>query len=620
MKRKISIAAAVIAAAVAASGCSKVEDIPSETVPEINSFSETAESSFEPPLETLPDSYETESRTERTKFTEGEPEISDTDDEDSDNVTEKLWTETNRSGTLSVRSDCFALEQALPDATPIRRYTAGSSVDIAALTDTGYYKLITGDYIRAENLIDIPFTTTAEPSFESVTDAETTASSSVTEISETTAVETTVTKKTRKKTETETSEETTAPNTRPAGTETESETVITVPSETEAPIITAPESSSETSVTATSPVTSETREVISNQGTELGISSLYKKDYKTRYAYNQFNEDQKTLYDNIVSAVKTLRHEMYAPENLTFNEIFRVYMTVFNQEAELFWMDGTVIITSDNRITISYKTEDKAEIEKMKGEIEAKASTLLASINAAPSTYDKLKIMYDFAVLNNEFSTSADGYNVSIYNSFTNNGELQCIGYAKTIQYLCDLAGIDSTIVIGTNAEGESHAWNVVYCDDGYYNLDSTWGDPINNFGSDYIRYTYFLVPDSWTHNNSHFNVNKFHRANEWIHLFNPPACTSDKENYFAREGKIYSDLKSADAALKQAFNEAVAEGSPIVEIRVTSSSVFDSIMKKAAEYQKYAKGLSPKVSSLARHSQDVYKHNGIVFFDINYS
>jgi transglutaminase/protease-like cytokinesis protein 3 len=297
-------------------------------------------------------------------------------------------------------------------------------------------------------------------------------------------------------------------------------------------------------------------------------------------------------------------------------------MMVFNEEPQLFWMGSTVKIDA-GVMTVSFKTKDKSEISTMQSKIDAAVSTVMAKVNAASGTFEKLKVMYDYVVLNNNFSLSAEGYNASIYNAFTSNGDLQCGGYAKAIQYLCDLSGIESTVVVGTNEENESHAWNIVYCGDGYYNLDATWGDPINNYDETYIRYTFFLVPDSWIHNSSHFNINKFFKSDGTaIKCFDVPSCTKTTYNYFNYTGNAYSDYTSADAALKSAIDDAIANKKNAVEIRVTSDELFEQLTggKSPATYQKYAKGKSSSVKGISKHTADMYKKIGVVYYDIIYN
>ncbi len=341
----------------------------------------------------------------------------------------------------------------------------------------------------------------------------------------------------------------------------------------------------------------------------------------SRYAYKQLTADEQTLYNRVVSSVKKLDSVVEIPAGMSSDDVVRIYAIVYNNEPQLFWMGGS-ISAGTSFATISFKTTDKNEIKSMQKEIDSAAADIVSKAKNYSGTVSKLKVFYDSVVLKNEFSKSDSGYNCSIYNGLTGKGALQCAGYAKTIQYLCDLAGIESTVVVGTDKNENSHAWNVVYCENGYYNLDATWGDPINDFDSSYIQYEFFLVPDAWIHNITHYNVNTMVRGNgNKIHLYDPPACTKEACNYFAAYNKVYSSKTDAENAFYAAIDEAVANKKNVAEIRVSDKSIYDSLMTDDyfRTFQKYAKGKYSNVSKLLRQSSftgGVY----VVHYDIVYT
>ena len=336
-------------------------------------------------------------------------------------------------------------------------------------------------------------------------------------------------------------------------------------------------------------------------------SSAYNKSYKDRYVYKQLTSTEQELYRNIVSAVENFAPTAKVPDGMMLSDIKKVFINVFNQEPQLFWM-GSSINVSYNGVNISYEYT-KEEAAAMQKKVDSYAANVIAAANKYSSTTSKLKVFYDYIIKNNDFEKtgSSAGGACSIYNGLTGS-TIQCLGYAKTMMYLCDLAGIECMVVTGTPYSGGSHAWNVVYCDNGYYNLDTTWGDPIGApGGANYLRYSFFLVPDSWLEE-THLDVNEFKFSNgSSVHLFDAPSCTKTACNYFKAYGKEYSDLKSADAAMYEAFDTAVKNGKNVAEIRVTTYELFDTLMndKHAVAYQKYAKGLSKDVKKLSRQRSD---------------
>lgn len=554
--RKISaVLAFALAMSVLAAGCEETNEQVG-SIPSVDEVSITTEATTTVPEETTEATTTTtvtttetatETTTEATSATE-ETSASETE-ETTTAETAAEWSETVKSGTMYITEDCYSREKALIGATTISRHYRGDSVEITAITDTGYYKLAEGGFIHSDYLSD------SKP-------AETTAATTA------------------------------------ATTQAPAETSST---ETEAPSFYDPAGGNS-----------------SGGGEE--IKTTYNVSSSSKYAYQQLNSTEQAFYNDIVKAVKQLNSVVEVPSGLGKDDVIKVYTMVYDSEPQLFWM-GNTVSAGGVFATISFKTTDKSEIAAMQKEIDSAASGIISKANGYSGTVSKLKVIYDSIVLKNDFAKAEDGYNASIYNGLTGKGNLQCSGYAKTMQYLCDLIGIDCCVVRGTDSEGNTHAWNVVYCDNGYYNIDSTWGDPINSFGSDYVQYEFFLVPDAWIHNITHYNVGTMVRGGGNIHLYNPPTCSKEAANYFAAYQKLYDDKASAEAALYAEFDAQIAAGKNVVEVRVTSRSVYDSMMTDDAfrTYQKYARGKSDSVKQLQRQSsftKGVY----VVHYDVVYN
>ena len=358
-------------------------------------------------------------------------------------------------------------------------------------------------------------------------------------------------------------------------------------------------------------------------GTVVGAGTAVKLtgkavDYKTRYGYKQLTAEQKALYAQFVEAAMNLQPVVEPKYTYSKEDVVKVYSMVFNQESQLFWL-GSSIPTGSKYLFLTYKEQDPAKIAAMQKKIDANVKSLMSKISGYKSTVSKLKVLYDWVIVNAEFSIDGAGYNSTIYNGLLGGANLQCAGYAKTMEYLCDQAGIQSMVIIGANKKNESHAWNVVYCDNGWYNLDATWGDPMNKFGADYIRYEFLLVPDSWIHNKTHFSINKKIEGTK-VTLFTPPACTKTACNYFNANKKTYSTLTDAEKALNAAISDAVKNGKNVAEIRVNTKELYDTMMSdtNAKVYNKYAKGLSANVVGLSKQFSDSFGVQ-VVHYDIVY-
>lgn len=130
-------------------------------------------------------------------------------------------------------------------------------------------------------------------------------------------------------------------------------------------------------------------------------------------------------------------------------------------------------------------------------------------VSPSMSEYEKVKAIHDYLVIHVNYDYENLSAGTLPDSAFTADGALLmhsavCEGYAKAFSLLCDLSGVENTLVYGTADDGtgvQSHAWNQVRIDGAWYNMDVTWDDPLMNGrvvtdGSNMI-YDYFLVPDT---------------------------------------------------------------------------------------------------------------------------
>ena len=153
-------------------------------------------------------------------------------------------------------------------------------------------------------------------------------------------------------------------------------------------------------------------------------------------------------------------------------------------------------------------------------------SFLKSEITQDMSDRDKIKAVHDYLIRTTKYDTALvqngekSGDNTS--DSYMAYGVLVknlgvCDGYAKAFNMFMDIFGIPSERVAGTsnyNNMALSHAWNRVFVDDQYLNIDVTWDDPVPDQGGA-IQYNYFLIPDkdfAKDHNwdASHFKPNYY--------------------------------------------------------------------------------------------------------------
>jgi len=327
------------------------------------------------------------------------------------------------------------------------------------------------------------------------------------------------------------------------------------------------------------------------------IMTEYNIDYTDRYAYNQLSDAEKELYVKILNAANSLKLKVEVDDTVTTEMWTRAYGCVCMQEPELFWISSARVKVGH----VYYWETDESIIAERQAQIDETVSSILSAVNGM-TEYETLKYFHDYIVLNNTFSLvdviDEGAEKQTIYGALV-TGSIQCEGYAKAMMYLCDMAGIECVVVTGTNESNETHAWNCVKLDGNWYNVDTTWDDPILSVeDKTNLRYNYFLVPDSWIHSISHFNVNQKIGGTE-LTYFTPPTCTSEEYNYFNVEGKLYDNVDDADAAIKAAMKESAENKVRVAEIRVTSQEIYDEITANLSEYANWIKSENSSVTKV---------------------
>lgn len=157
-------------------------------------------------------------------------------------------------------------------------------------------------------------------------------------------------------------------------------------------------------------------------------------------------------------------------------------------------------------------------------------------IKANMSTAEKIKAVHDYMVLNCAYDYDNYLHGTIPGTSYSPSGVLLkkkavCQGYAETFQLFMDALNIPCKIVTGTG-NGGGHAWNMVKVDGKWYHIDVTWDDPVPD-EKGYVRYKYFLIPDSKMDDDHNWNKSVYKKcksgSNKFINLFGTPCNNMDQ-------------------------------------------------------------------------------------------
>ncbi|NGZ77862.1 transglutaminase domain-containing protein [Saccharibacillus alkalitolerans] len=103
----------------------------------------------------------------------------------------------------------------------------------------------------------------------------------------------------------------------------------------------------------------------------------------------------------------------------------------------------------------------------------------------------KVKAIHDWIVRNLKYDTTLSKF--TAYEGLK-TGSTVCQGYALLTYDMLKQAGFETNIVEGY-VENEAHAWNMVKLDGKWYQIDTTWDDPVPDRG-DRVSTAYYLVTD----------------------------------------------------------------------------------------------------------------------------
>ncbi|MBQ7990047.1 MAG: hypothetical protein IJ080_04355 [Oscillospiraceae bacterium] len=285
----------------------------------------------------------------------------------------------------------------------------------------------------------------------------------------------------------------------------------------------------------------------------------------SRYIYSELSAKEREYYDIIAAAARAHEETARFPEKVEPDTLRKLFIAVYYEEEDIFWLASFFENPrhATNKLTLYYRFEDM-DTEQMKAEIDAETDRIFSAFDDDTSDYEKLLAFHDQIVLTTTFEDD-ENYARTIYGALS-KGIAQCVGYAKTFDYLCSLAGIDCMTVMGTNENGLPHSWNIVSLEGKWYHVDCTWDDPIlDPVDEEFFRHYYFLVKDSDILGITHSLDTQY---------FTYPACTAD-DNYYVREGLVPKWGAESGGILKDLAVKRINEGHKDIAVRLKDESAY---------------------------------------------
>ncbi|MBQ8164498.1 MAG: hypothetical protein IJZ94_01595 [Clostridia bacterium] len=343
----------------------------------------------------------------------------------------------------------------------------------------------------------------------------------------------------------------------------------------------------------------------SSYGFNINLEDIETVKYdlpENRNMYLQLDENEKEIYKQIREVVAS------GGVTVTFSSIdYDVYIealpqaydAVYYDFPEFFWLNGGLECSAGkSKNGVGYDMELEldcydywrytADKDGYIDDAITEAQKIASMANTFTDTYDKVKFVHDYLVVNAEYDdVCAEEINKTVQRASSQqshtiygclvNKVCVCDGYAKTFQLIMIMLGIECEYVEGD--AGGGHAWNYVVIEGEEYWMDVTWdensleddtGELLAPYG---VNYGYFCVKDG--------DLYATHTPEP---TFKIPVCDSDEHNFFHYEKsylETYDFVSVCTAAAEQS-------GSQIIHIKFASRAELEKAVEELINKKKF--------------------------------
>lgn len=291
---------------------------------------------------------------------------------------------------------------------------------------------------------------------------------------------------------------------------------------------------------------------------------------KYKIYFDTLSEKQKKGYNNIFYSI--MNAEDSFPERIEVplmesKELTQVYEAVIydNPEIMCFGKGASIITEGELCFFEPEYTMIPEEFHRRISLLSETSDKICSAFDEYTSEFERELYIHDYIVKNCIYDCEKDDSGLAY--SCLLCGYASCEGYSKAAKYLLEKAGIECYNVLGDaenlHGETESHMWNLVKIEDGYYYLDVTWDDPAEETGL--VSHTYFNLTE---------NEIRVDHSNFTALL----PCTSNEANYYVKTGCLFYSADYYDRIkMENIIINCLENGQNCVELRFADENAYNS-------------------------------------------
>ena len=305
-----------------------------------------------------------------------------------------------------------------------------------------------------------------------------------------------------------------------------------------------------------------------------------------RMQFKNLSPLQQSIYIQLDNAIYNMEPGFIDAGVCSYRDLELVYYALRQDRPEYFWLPSQYVLrVVGERRMIQFAETDadwsctKQERAEIESDIKKQLGSFFETVKDEPDQFQLELEAHDWVIDKASYNYAAVEDKEKYPEAWTIEGVFSkstavCEGYARSMQILLYMLGIECSNVVGVTEE--AHMWNIVKINDEWYHQDATADDG----GESGIYYTYFNVTDEFILNGrtiySDFESVSDEDVEKWSYNYKLPSCDSRQDNYFIKTGAFVSDKSQFSSALISLVCAAAREGKNEVQIAFSKETGFD--------------------------------------------